>query len=156
MNPRHALTAFALAAGLAVGPLAVSVVHAQGAKPDARPEASSRLSIAQVVERLAAQGYRDIDGIEREGGTYEVDARTSAGDRVELRVDAYSGAILKTRTESRSRDRDARHTSGHGNRTPAECGGPPCRVDAQAQTLPGATIGWNLSDIYARLAPAGG
>ena len=156
MKTPYALSAFALAAGLAAGSLAVTVVHAQDPRTEARPEAAARLSIAQVVERLTAQGYRDIAEIERDGGTWEVYARTSAGERVKLRIDAHSGAILKSKTDSRSRDRDHKRLGNDTRHAPTECGNGSCSTDRRAQALPSATLGWYLSDIYARLPATGG
>ena len=52
-------------------------------------------------EKLTALGYKDIDEIERDRGVYEVEAATSAGERVKLHVDAASGEILRTKSEAR-------------------------------------------------------
>lgn len=156
MKTPYALSAFALAAGLAVGSLAVTAVQAQDPQAGAALEAGARLTIGQVVERLTAQGYRDIDEIERDGGAWEVDARTSAGERVKLRVDAHSGAILKTKTDARRSDRDHKRMGDDSRHAPTECGSEPCRTDRRAQGLSSATMGWYLSDIYARLPATGG
>jgi len=156
MNAPYALSALALAAGIAAGSLAMTVVHAQDPRTEARPEAAARLSIAQVVERLTAQGYRDIDEIERDGDTWEVDARTGAGERVKLRVDAHSGAIVKTKTDARRGDRDHKRVSDDTRHGPARCGNEPCRADGHAPGLSNATMGWYLSDIYGRLPATGG
>lgn len=108
MRTTHLLGSLALAAGLATGALAGATALAQDSKTDSRPDASVRLTIPQVYEKLTTLGYKDIDEIERERDIYEVDARTSAGQRVKLHVDARSGQILRTKADPRDRARDGR------------------------------------------------
>lgn len=57
--------------------------------------ATPRLSIAQIAQRVEAEGYRDIEEIEREGTTYEVCAKDKDGKEVELTVNASTGRIEK-------------------------------------------------------------
>ncbi|MBK1667794.1 hypothetical protein CKO28_07070 [Rhodovibrio sodomensis] len=53
------------------------------------------LPLEDVIRRLDRQGYSDIREVEREDGDrYEVDARSPAGRRVELKVDAMTGKVL--------------------------------------------------------------
>ena len=94
MRTSNLITATALAASLAVGGFVLAPAFWQDAKPDARVEANVRLTIAEVHEKLSALGYKDIDEIERDRGVYEVDAATSAGERVKLYVDAGSGELV--------------------------------------------------------------
>ncbi len=61
--------------------------------PRPTPEGSVRLSICEIVARVEAQGYRDIEEIEREGGNYEVEAKDSQGRSVELKVNGTSGDV---------------------------------------------------------------
>lgn len=70
-----------------------------GTPPAARGETARTpvLGIAQVAEQLAAAGYVDIREIEREHDRYEVKARDAQGTRVELDVDAHTGAVLRAR-----------------------------------------------------------
>ncbi|MCC6195797.1 MAG: PepSY domain-containing protein [Burkholderiales bacterium] len=136
MHNTRVLGAIALAVGLAVGALGGVAAFAQGAKEDARIEVNARLSIAQVFEKVTAQGYRDIDGIEREKDVFEVDARTGAGERVRLYVDARSGEILQTKSQARDSMRPGKDAD-------------------RAQALPRETVGWYLSDIYGRMKAAG-
>jgi len=57
------------------------------------------LSMRQVLQRLADQGYTDVREIERKRNRYEVEARNRAGQRVELEVDGAAGEILKEERE---------------------------------------------------------
>lgn len=155
MRTTHVLSAITLAVGLAVGVLAGAAVFAQDPRTDARLEASARLSIAQVHERMTALGYKDIDEIERERNLFEVAARTSTGERVKLYVDARSGEILRTKSDARDRDRDGRRVRKEADRGMPDCTDRRCRDDDRAQTLPSETLGWYLSDIYGRMKAAG-
>lgn len=88
ITPRLATFAAAalLAAGAANAQSAASAVPAPG------------LNFQQVVDRVVAQGYSDIREVEREGDKlYEIKARDGQGRRVELKVDARSGEILRTK-----------------------------------------------------------
>lgn len=84
------------------GMTAVSGVTAASAQPKSPPtvppvrpasEGSVRLSICEIVARVEAQGYRDIDEIERESGNYDVEAKDSQGRRVELTVNDQTGKV---------------------------------------------------------------
>lgn len=87
-----------LAAALATAALAAAAqpasTPAQAPAPAAATPATA-MSFQQVIDRLAAQGYRDIREIERKSDKlYEVEAHNDKGQRVELDVDARSGEIL--------------------------------------------------------------
>ncbi|WP_235971795.1 PepSY domain-containing protein [Azohydromonas caseinilytica] len=83
---------------LAAALLATAAIGAQAQTAASTPAPAApvpALSIPQVVERLAARGYRDITEIELEDdGHYEVEARDGQGQRVELKVDGRSGELL--------------------------------------------------------------
>jgi hypothetical protein len=51
------------------------------------------LTVTQVAERITAQGYSNITGIEHEDRCYEVKATNKDGKRVKLHVDPVSGEI---------------------------------------------------------------
>jgi len=55
----------------------------------------ARLSIGEIAARVEAQGYRDIEEIEREGSSYEVCAKDASGNEVELTVNAATGRVEK-------------------------------------------------------------
>lgn len=79
---------------------AMASVSDQRQDPE-RPVAESpapegpRLSIGQIVARVEAQGYRDIEEVEREGDGYEVCAKDAQGREVELEVDGATGRVEK-------------------------------------------------------------
>ncbi|ANB17105.1 PepSY domain-containing protein [Dokdonella koreensis] len=52
------------------------------------------LSAAQILERLAAAGYRNIRNLEFDDGYWEADATNAAGVRVELRIDPVTGEVV--------------------------------------------------------------
>jgi hypothetical protein len=111
-----------LAATLAIGFLAGGSAFAE--TPRTVPAAS--LSMPQVFEKLSAQGYWNIDRIERESTSFEVIARDKSGARVKLHVDARSGEILDRREEGRKHDK--RHLEA-GQRDGVECNERRCRDD---------------------------
>lgn len=57
--------------------------------------AKARLSLREIAVRVEAEGYRDIEEIEREGEEYEVCAKDKQGREVELTVNAKTGKIEK-------------------------------------------------------------
>lgn len=63
-------------------------------REDDPDEGAGYLSAAEVIARLAALGYTQIRPIRIDDGTWEVAARNSRGQRVEVYVDARTGAIL--------------------------------------------------------------
>ncbi|WP_029001300.1 PepSY domain-containing protein [Azohydromonas australica] len=86
------LGAALLAAAAAIGVQAQTVTPAPAATP---ATAAPTLTMQQVIERLAARGYRDISEIELErDGSYEVEARDGQGRKVELKVDGRTGELL--------------------------------------------------------------
>lgn len=74
----------------ATGATAVAV-HAQD-----KPAPAEALSVRAILERVEAQGYRDITEVEREHGRYEVKAVDAEGRRVKVYLDARTGEIVKT------------------------------------------------------------
>jgi ABC-type glycerol-3-phosphate transport system substrate-binding protein len=96
---RNTLTALALGAATLTG---AAAVHAQTpapapAQPAATAPASATLTVRQIYDTLTAAGYRNITEIELEHGRYDVKADNAQGQRVKLRVDAQSGAVLRSR-----------------------------------------------------------
>jgi len=81
------------------------------------------LPIPQIYAKLEAAGYRNIEKIEREHGTYEVRATDRQGARVRLDVHPQTGAILERGARSQAQD-------GTGRQRPsAECNERRCRDD---------------------------
>ncbi|APX75996.1 PepSY domain-containing protein [Achromobacter insolitus] len=96
---RNTLAALALGAATLTG---AAAVHAQTpapapAQPAATAPASATLTVRQIYDTLTAAGYRNITEIELEHGRYDVKADNAQGQRVKLRVDAQSGAVLRSR-----------------------------------------------------------
>jgi len=56
------------------------------------------MSIAQITEKLTAQGY-DVRKVKVEGNGYEVYAIAKDGSRLEAELDPMTGAILKTEAD---------------------------------------------------------
>jgi hypothetical protein len=82
------------------------------------------LPIPQIYAKLEAAGYRNIEKIEREHGTYEVRATDRQGARVRLDVHPQTGAILERGTRKLAPDSTERR-----QRPSAECNERRCRDD---------------------------
>lgn len=107
------LAIVALSTGLVAGGALLAPAVAQNADAPATTS-SKRLTIGEVHDKLVAQGYRDIDEIEREDRHFEVKAVDAEGRRVKLDVDATTGKVLDARTKSDKgdkRDRADRDTA---------------------------------------------
>jgi len=66
------------------------------AQSAATAAATAPMSMMQVLERVTAQGYRDVREIElKSDRLYEVKATNDKGQRVEMVIDARSGEVLK-------------------------------------------------------------
>lgn len=79
--------------GMVASAAAQPQAGAQPRPPAQAPE--SRLSIGEIAARVEAQGYRDIEEIEREGEGYEVCAEDREGREVELTVNGRTGQVEK-------------------------------------------------------------
>lgn len=53
------------------------------------------LDLGQLLARVEAAGYRAVSKIEHEGDTVEVRAEDAQGQRVKLRLDPLTGALLR-------------------------------------------------------------
>jgi hypothetical protein len=82
------------------------------------------LPIPQIYAKLEAAGYRNIEKIEREHGSYEVRATDRQGARVRLDVHPQTGVILE-----RGARRPAIDSTERRQRPPAECNERRCRDD---------------------------
>lgn len=64
--------------------------------------AAAPMSMMQVLERVTAQGYRDVREIElKSDRLYEIKATNDKGQRVEMLIDARSGELLKQEIKSK-------------------------------------------------------
>ena len=103
MRTTQLFSAIAVSTGLFIGAVVFGPAIAQNAA--AQATAQPGLTIGEVHDKLAAQGFRDIAEIERERDRFEVKGTNAEGARVKLEVDAKSGDILDTRIKSDTRDR---------------------------------------------------
>ena len=102
--------------------------HAQDVR-SAKNDTARWLSIPEVAARLESAGYRNIEKIEREGGSYEVKATDPAGRRMKLYVHPQTGAVI----DQRQRDRDDSDHARNGQRSSADCNERRCRDDLPQQ-----------------------
>lgn len=94
------ITGSRIAAAIAIllplsGGMAAGAQPAPAAPSSRTPAAEPRLSIGEIAARVEAQGYRDIEEIEREGNGYEVCATDAQGREVELEVNGMTGRVEK-------------------------------------------------------------
>jgi uncharacterized membrane protein YkoI len=86
-NPLRRTAVAALIAAASLGATAQEATPAAAAAP---------MSMMQLLERVTAQGYRDVREIEMKSDRlYEVKATNQKGQRVEMYIDARSGEVLK-------------------------------------------------------------
>jgi uncharacterized membrane protein YkoI len=91
MTSTPTLRRTALAALIAAASLGAVAQNAAPAAATAAP-----MSMMQVLERVTAQGYRDVREIEMKSERlYEIKATNDKGQRVEMLIDARSGEVLK-------------------------------------------------------------
>jgi hypothetical protein len=154
MRITHVIGTISLANSIAFGTLATGAVSASETRDATRVERGAGSSIPQLQEKLTVLGYKDIGRIEREKDAYEVHATTTAGERVQLNVDARSGEILRTKSEGRERGRESKR-SGKEDRHNRDCSERRCRDDGRVQTLSSEAMGWDLQVIYGRMKSAG-
>ena len=115
-----------------VGTLLTAMAFTLPARASDRKTASTTeqpwLPIPQIYAKLEAAGYRNIEKIEREHGTYEVRATDRQGARVRLDVHPQTGAILE-----RGARRPAIDSAERRQRTSAEGNERRCRDDIPAK-----------------------
>lgn len=96
----------------------------------ATPDKLRWLSIGEVHTRLESAGYRNIEKIERESGSYEVKATDRNGQRVKLYVHPQTGEVLERRQRDSKRDKyDSRSAKDNKQRYSADCNERRCRDD---------------------------
>lgn len=70
--------------------------------------AQDALSEHQVRMRLAEQGYTSINDLKFEDGVWKADARSADGNRVDVRLDAQTGAVYPDEQIANLSERDVR------------------------------------------------
>jgi len=91
--------------------------------------ANQWLSIPQIYDKLEAAGYRNVEKIERERGSYEVKATDRNGARVKLYLHPQTGEIINQRQRSSGRDKYGERYLSGGHDNFAECNERRCRDD---------------------------
>jgi hypothetical protein len=124
----------ALAIGIALGAASTWVTPAfsddKRAPAAAGPADRQWLSIPQIVDKLEAAGYRNIEKIEREHGNYEVRATNRDGRRSKLYVHPQTGEVIG----HRQRESDE---SGERKSASADCNERRCRDDLPQSAVDG-------------------
>ena len=120
-----------IAALLATGIFSISS-QAQDLR-STRADTAKWLSISEVHDRLESAGYRNIEKIERESGSYEAKATDQAGQRIKLYVNAQTGEVIGQRQRESRRDKyDSGYGRGNQRNTP-DCNERRCRDDLPPQ-----------------------
>ncbi|GAB3546878.1 hypothetical protein GCM10027343_25380 [Noviherbaspirillum agri] len=101
MRTSRFFPALVLCAGVAGGAAFLAPAFSQNAQQDISYERSD-LSMSQVLVKLSAAGYDNIDKVERERNAYEVKAIGQNGERIRLYVDPQTGDITSTSRKDRT------------------------------------------------------
>ncbi|MDP2171847.1 MAG: PepSY domain-containing protein [Rhodocyclaceae bacterium] len=117
-----------IAALLATGFFSISS-HAQDVRPASAGNARW-LSIPEVHARLESAGYRHIEKIERERGSYEVKATNRSGQRIKLYVHPQTGEVLGQRQRDTKRDKYDSGYARSNQQNTADCNERRCRDDS--------------------------
>ena len=102
--------------------------HAQDVR-SANTDKVKWLSIPEVHARLESAGYRNIEKIERERGSYEVKATDQAGRRIKLYVHPQTGEVIDQRKRDVKRDKYDGGYAKSNQRNSADCNERRCRDD---------------------------
>lgn len=95
MRTSRLFSVLAVSAVLVGGTAFLTPALSQTGKPEISYERTD-LTINQVLVKLMAAGYDNVDKIERERNAYEVRAIGKNGARVKLYVDPQTGDLIKT------------------------------------------------------------
>ena len=118
-----------LLASAALGSALLMPAFADDKHNDATSERQQWLSIAQIAAKLESAGYRQIEKIEREGGSYEVRATNQAGERTKMYINPQTGALASQHGKARQ----GGAADGAGNQNSANCNERRCRDDFPAK-----------------------
>lgn len=105
-------------------------------KPAAASSQQPWLTIPQLIARLEAAGYRNIEEIEREDDRYEVRAATASGVRRKLYVHPQTGAVISERRAGRQNEYSEQ---GERASSSADCSERRCREDLPRGAPGGST-----------------
>ncbi len=87
------------------------------------------LSIPEVHARLESAGYRNIEKIERESGSYEIKAIDRNGKRMKLYVHPQTGEVMNQHYRDAKRDKHDNGYARDNSRSSADCNERRCRDD---------------------------
>ena len=114
--------------------------HAEDVR-SANTDKAKWLSIPEVHARLESAGYRNIEKIERESGSYEVKATNQAGRRIKLYVHPQTGEIIDQRQRDANRDKYEGGYAKNNLRNSADCNERRCRDDLPQKGTPQPAAG---------------
>lgn len=128
MRKSKIVLSLALVAALTAGGVALvpTLAAERGAASDGP---AAWLSIGQVVGKLEAAGYRNVEKIEREHGGYEARATDRSGARVKLDINPRTGEVIEQRQDGRRHARGDDEARGGKDGSSAECNKRRCRDD---------------------------
>ena len=130
------LTATALIAITSIG-LVTTTLYAQGNRTATNTaDKLGWLSIPELHTKLESAGYRNIEKIERESGSYEVKATDRNGQRMKLYVHPQTGEILSQRGRDSKRDKYGNGDYGNNQRNATDCNKRRCRDDMPQPGVP--------------------
>lgn len=93
------------------------------------------LSLAEILARLEKAGYRNIEKIEREHGSYEARATDTNGQRVKLYINPRTGEVTDRRERGDRRENSYRGEGGKDGQPAGECNRRRCRDDLPAPVV---------------------
>lgn len=114
--------------------------HAQDSRP-AHTDKVKWLSIPEVHARLESAGYRDIEKIERENGSYEVKATDRSGRRSKLYVHPRTGEVIDRQQRDDKRGKFDGGYASSNRRNSADCNERRCRDDLPQSGTPQPAAG---------------
>lgn len=103
MRTSRLFSILAACAVLAGGTAFLTPALSQTGKPEISYERTD-LSLNQVLVKLMAVGYDNVDKIERERDAYEVRAIDKNGARVKLYVDPQTGDLIKSGRQDKKQE----------------------------------------------------
>jgi len=120
------LFALLFAGCLMAGGIALTPAYADDKAAD-WADNNTGLSAAQVLQKLDAAGYRQVEKIKRKRDNYEVRTTGRDGERIKLYVNAQTGDILGKRDS----DKASRNPSSMVQKLVGNCNARRCRDDIE-------------------------
>lgn len=106
MRTSRLISILAVSAAFVGGASFLTPAMSQTGKSDISYERAD-LTLHQVLVKLSAAGYDNVDKIERERNAYEVRAIDKNGARVKLYVDPQTGDLIKSGRQSAKQEQRA-------------------------------------------------